>query len=127
MRVAYNDYDDRAGLRGYVQFNKYIHTKTHLGREQRPGDVARCPRGKVVQIAEQIVLVGRHKPADLVGHIAGVVHHDEAVGVRPGGLEARVLVVVRLALGQPSLVRALWNFHLLVEQRHQAVRLRVRE
>ena len=28
MRVAYNDSDDRAGLRGYVQFNKYtcIHT-----------------------------------------------------------------------------------------------------
>ena len=27
MRVAYNDYDGRAGLRGYVQFNKiYIHT-----------------------------------------------------------------------------------------------------
>ena len=23
MRVAYNDSDDRAGLRGYVQFNKY--------------------------------------------------------------------------------------------------------
>ena len=29
MRVAYNDYDDRAGLRGYVQFNKYKHTHTH--------------------------------------------------------------------------------------------------
>ena len=23
MQVAYNDSDDRAGLRGYVQFNKY--------------------------------------------------------------------------------------------------------
>ena len=30
MRVTYNDYDDRAGLRGYVQFNKYIHTVTPL-------------------------------------------------------------------------------------------------
>ena len=29
MRVAYNDKDDRAGLRGYVQFNKYTHTHTH--------------------------------------------------------------------------------------------------
>ena len=34
MRVAYNDSDDRAGLRGYVQFNKYtystyIHTCIH--------------------------------------------------------------------------------------------------
>ena len=35
MRVAYNDSDDRAGLRGYVQFNKYtyihpyIHTSIH--------------------------------------------------------------------------------------------------
>ena len=28
MRVAYNDEDDRAGLRGYVQFNKYTHTHT---------------------------------------------------------------------------------------------------
>ena len=26
MRVALNDWDDRAGLRGYVQFNKYTHT-----------------------------------------------------------------------------------------------------
>ena len=31
MRVAYNDSDDRVGLRGYVQFNKftYIHTYIH--------------------------------------------------------------------------------------------------
>ena len=29
MRVAYNDNDDRAGLRGYVHFNKYTHTYTH--------------------------------------------------------------------------------------------------
>ena len=29
MQVAYNDLDDRAGLRGYVQFNKYTHTYTH--------------------------------------------------------------------------------------------------
>ena len=25
MRVAWNDSDDRAGLRGYVQFNKYTY------------------------------------------------------------------------------------------------------
>ena len=31
MRVAYNDQDDRAGLRGYVQFNKYTHTHTNTG------------------------------------------------------------------------------------------------
>ena len=32
MRVAQNDSNDRAGLRGYVQFNKYtyiIHTYIH--------------------------------------------------------------------------------------------------
>ena len=28
MRVAYNDSDDRAGLRGYVQFNKYTYMHT---------------------------------------------------------------------------------------------------
>ena len=33
MRVAYNDSDDRAGLRGYVQFNKY--TYIHM-TERRP-------------------------------------------------------------------------------------------
>ena len=27
--MAQNDWDDRAGLRGYVQFNKYTHTHTH--------------------------------------------------------------------------------------------------
>ena len=34
MRVAQNDSDDRAGLRGYVQFNKYtyIHTYIHIYR-----------------------------------------------------------------------------------------------
>ena len=29
MRVAYNDSDDRAGLRGYVQFNKYTYMHTY--------------------------------------------------------------------------------------------------
>ena len=29
MRVVYNDSDDRAGLRGYVQFNKYKYIRTH--------------------------------------------------------------------------------------------------
>ena len=29
MRVAWNDWDDRAGLRGYVQFNKYTYIHTH--------------------------------------------------------------------------------------------------
>ena len=29
MRVAHNDEDDSAGLRVYVQFNKYIYTHTH--------------------------------------------------------------------------------------------------
>ena len=28
MRVSYNNYDGRAVLRGYVQFNKYTHTHT---------------------------------------------------------------------------------------------------
>ena len=36
MRVALNDQDDRAGLRGYVQFNKYTHTHTHLGVSRNP-------------------------------------------------------------------------------------------
>ena len=30
MRVAYNDSDDRAGLRGYVQFNKYTYIHTYI-------------------------------------------------------------------------------------------------
>ena len=29
MRVAYNDSDDRAGLRGYVQFNRYTYIHTY--------------------------------------------------------------------------------------------------
>ena len=29
MRVAKNDENDRAGLRGYGQFNKHKHTHTH--------------------------------------------------------------------------------------------------
>ena len=28
--MAYNDWDDRAELRGYVQFNKYTHTQVSL-------------------------------------------------------------------------------------------------
>ena len=35
MRVALNDLDDRAGLRGFVQFNKYTYTHTNLGRSMR--------------------------------------------------------------------------------------------
>ena len=31
MRVAYNDSDDRAGLRGYVQFNKYTYILLRQG------------------------------------------------------------------------------------------------
>ena len=27
MRVVYNDYDDRTGLRGYVKFNKYTRAR----------------------------------------------------------------------------------------------------
>ena len=30
MRVAKNDSDDRAGLRGYVQFNKYTYIHTYI-------------------------------------------------------------------------------------------------
>ena len=30
MRVAYNDSDGRAGLRGYVQFNKYTYKHTYI-------------------------------------------------------------------------------------------------
>ena len=29
MRVAYNDQGDKAGLRGYMQFNKCSHTHAH--------------------------------------------------------------------------------------------------
>ena len=39
MRVAYNDWDDRAGLRGYVQFNKYTHTERGRGRGRGRGPV----------------------------------------------------------------------------------------
>ena len=34
IRVAYNDWDDRAGLRGYV-LNKYTHTCTHTHTLER--------------------------------------------------------------------------------------------
>ena len=30
MRGAYNDYDGRAELCGYMQNNKYTHTRTHV-------------------------------------------------------------------------------------------------
>ena len=30
MRVAQNDSDDRAGLRGYVQFHKYTYIRTYI-------------------------------------------------------------------------------------------------
>ena len=30
MRVAYNDSDDRAGLRGYVQLNKYTYIHAYI-------------------------------------------------------------------------------------------------
>ena len=39
MRVTYNDWDDRAGLRGYVQFNKYTHTERGRGRGRGRGPV----------------------------------------------------------------------------------------
>ena len=32
--VVYNDYDDTAGLRGYVQPNKYTHTHTHTHKRK---------------------------------------------------------------------------------------------
>ena len=32
MRVAYNDQDDRAGLCGYVQFNKYTYIHTCIAQ-----------------------------------------------------------------------------------------------
>ena len=37
MRVALNDQDDRAGLRVYVQFNKYTHTHFPPWEDQREG------------------------------------------------------------------------------------------
>ena len=33
MRVAKNDSDDRAGLRGYVQFNKYTYIHSRVLRD----------------------------------------------------------------------------------------------
>lgn len=96
----------------------------HLGREQRPGDVALRPRHQVVQVPEQVVLVRGHEAPDLVRHLPGVVDHHEAVGVRAGGLEAGVLRVVCLALGEPPAVRPLGDLHLLVQEGHQPVRLR---
>ena len=35
MRVASNDKDDRPGLRGFVQFNKYTHTHERSTQETR--------------------------------------------------------------------------------------------
>ena len=34
MRVTYNGQDDRARLRGYVQFNKYTQAHTHPWEDQ---------------------------------------------------------------------------------------------
>ena len=34
MRVAYNYWDDRAGLRGYVQLNKYTYVHTYSCRRR---------------------------------------------------------------------------------------------
>ena len=45
MRVAQNDQDDRAGLRGYVQFNihTYIHCEWHrMTRMTGPDCVVMC-------------------------------------------------------------------------------------
>ena len=36
MRVAQNDLDDRAGLRGYVQFNKYTYIHTYIHKISNP-------------------------------------------------------------------------------------------
>ena len=33
--MAYNDWDDKAGLHGYDQFNKYTHTHTHTHTEDQ--------------------------------------------------------------------------------------------
>ena len=44
MRVAKNDYDDRAGLRGYVHFNKYTHARTHTSEHN---DVRTLSEGRM--------------------------------------------------------------------------------
>ena len=43
MRVACNDLDDRAGLRGYVQFHKYtyIHTLIAMWKHQKSENILR--------------------------------------------------------------------------------------
>ena len=43
MRVAQNDWDDRAELRGYVQFNTHTHTHTHTHKHHLPLGVSRNP------------------------------------------------------------------------------------
>ena len=43
MRVAWNDSDDRAGLRGYVQLNKYTYIHTYIQESVSP--LSRLIRG----------------------------------------------------------------------------------
>ena len=49
MRVAYNDSDDRAGLRGYVQFNKYTYIHTYI-----PLTVHKAPELTKLQAASYV-------------------------------------------------------------------------
>ena len=43
MRVAWNDSDDRAGLRGYVQFISYTYIHTYYIHHHLPLGVSRNP------------------------------------------------------------------------------------
>ena len=59
MRVAYNDYDDRAGLRGYVQFNKYTYIHTYAQAGANPAvNTPRPSRGTRIESCDFIVLIG---------------------------------------------------------------------
>ena len=53
--MAYNDKDGRAGLRGYVQFNKHTHAHTHTQtheNESSSGDGNRDEDGNEDRIRE---------------------------------------------------------------------------
>ena len=51
MRVAWNDLDDRARLRGYVEFNKYTYIHTYIHTEVFETSIIDPPLGRSMRVA----------------------------------------------------------------------------
>ena len=91
MRAAYNDWDDRAELRGYVQFNKYTYTHTHLGLaglHEQPSLHASHAHNAVHNIVVQAVHhSGNHRQSGGPKGLNGAVEaFNEAVGRESPGV-----------------------------------------